>query len=1022
MSQTSQAAVSPGAPAVLPDQTPQAMVTVMCPLDRTNLARAEAAIDALGNPAGAELARALGALDPDGAGGTHFASLHAFASRDGARRHILLEINGDGDEEAALERFVSAIGDRLRPVFALASDWKDGDLRAYLREHRVAVGAGWFDHPGLCFAGTPGLAVGRIAFEQRLAQRVADLLAGQTGDLAALARVAAVRLALRGDPAFEAALTPADSPLRGGGASRLALAFALLTSGVRAFLWPVMALVVAWALVAAFRAAPHAGFWGAVGAGVAGLLMATVVALGILAVLAAVGYLVFRRAEVRDPVEDRMPDTRTNAEMYARENHFAQNHMISITERKPGLVRQFTSRLIFWAIGVFAGRLYPAGFLGQIGSIHFARWVTAPGTPDLVFLSNYDGGWEGYLEDFITKANQGLTGVWSNTVGFPRSENLINKGATDGERFKRYARRSMVPTRFWFSAYPTLTTRVIRTNAEIRRGLSGVMTEDEARRWLALFGSAARPASKLVSGGIQSLVFGGLGFLPHGTALVFDLPEGAAARDWLADVLPFVAFNDGRRLRHPAVVTLALGARGLSRLGLPNSAVESFPFAFNMGMVDPARARMLGDTGENAAEHWRWGRTQPDVILLVYGTTPEDVAELAARMRDRASAAGVADIHAIPLDMVCPGKAEPFGFADGVSQPVIRGTYKGMRGGDPIHLVEPGEFVLGYPNNRGAIEPGPVLPALADPDNLLPLVGGCEDFDRTRVDADRDLGFNGSFLVVRELEQDVAAFDEYCREQAELLAEMRRFGEPYPLVVAGTDDEKALAAEFIGAKMVGRWKDGSSIVRYPYESRARQKAREAAARDPDCDPRAAGGDSLVVRSPAMTDGAAPAVRGPSSASVANARIGDNDFLLGTEDPEGLRCPFGAHIRRANPRDSFDPGSEKEIGIVNRHRIMRVGRPYAAPEGGKPGLLFMCLNGDIERQFEIVQQDWLRSPSFHGLANETDPLLDDGAARSGFTIPTRDGPAVLAPLPRFVTTRGGGYFFLPGKRLLEFLSR
>ena len=77
----------------------------------------------------------------------------------------------------------------------------------------------------------------------------------------------------------------------------------------------------------------------------------------------------------------------------------------------------------------------------------------------------------------------------------------------------------MVPTRFWYSAYPELTTTIIRTNAEIRRGLSGAMTEDEAIRWLALFGSAARPASKLVSSEIQSLVFGGLGFLKFGTCL-----------------------------------------------------------------------------------------------------------------------------------------------------------------------------------------------------------------------------------------------------------------------------------------------------------------------------------------------------------------------------------------------------------------------------------------------------------------------------------------------------------------------
>ena len=144
-------------------------------------------------------------------------------------------------------------------------------------------------------------------------------------------------------------------------------------------------------------------------------------------------YLVFSRAEARDPLDDRMPDTRTNAAMFERENHTAQNHMFSITERKPGLIRKFTSRLVFWVIGELTVRQFRPGFLGEIGSIHFARWVTPPGSPDLLFLSNYDGSWESYLEDFITKAHLGLTGVWSNTVFFPRSENLVGKGATDGE-------------------------------------------------------------------------------------------------------------------------------------------------------------------------------------------------------------------------------------------------------------------------------------------------------------------------------------------------------------------------------------------------------------------------------------------------------------------------------------------------------------------------------------------------------------------------------------------------------------
>ena len=93
-----------------------------------------------------------------------------------------------------------------------------------------------------------------------------------------------------------------------------------------------------------------------------------------------------------------------------------------------------------------------------------------------------------------------------------------------------------------------------------------------------------------------------------------------------------------------------------------------------------------------------------------------------------------------------------------------------MRNADPIHLVEPGEFILGYPDNRGNTPPGPTLPALADPDNLLPLVGAVGGFDKTVVENDRDLGFNGTFLVIRQLEQDVQAFKDYCKQEAKRLA------------------------------------------------------------------------------------------------------------------------------------------------------------------------------------------------------------------------------------------------------------
>ena len=93
---------------------------------------------------------------------------------------------------------------------------------------------------------------------------------------------------------------------------------------------------------------------------------------------------------------------------------------------------------MFWAVGLAASKYFKPGVLSDIATIHFARWVTIPNSRDLLFMSNYGGSWESYLEDFITKAHSGLTGIWSNTVGFPKASNLFMDGATDGDRFKRW--------------------------------------------------------------------------------------------------------------------------------------------------------------------------------------------------------------------------------------------------------------------------------------------------------------------------------------------------------------------------------------------------------------------------------------------------------------------------------------------------------------------------------------------------------------------------------------------------------
>ena len=165
-----------------------ALVTIIAPLDLDRLADAEAAIDLLGNPARNDIRAALDRHE-DAEHGTHFASLHAFKSQDGKRAYLAFEFSADGPEADALARIDRQIGEHLRPVFMLAKDWNGGELLAFLRRHSVAPGNGWFSSPGLLFAGTPGLTVGRISREAKLAAFVTGVLSGQPADWDALTRV-----------------------------------------------------------------------------------------------------------------------------------------------------------------------------------------------------------------------------------------------------------------------------------------------------------------------------------------------------------------------------------------------------------------------------------------------------------------------------------------------------------------------------------------------------------------------------------------------------------------------------------------------------------------------------------------------------------------------------------------------------------------------------------------------------------------------------------------------------------------
>lgn len=170
-----------------------------------------------------------------------------------------------------------------------------------------------------------------------------------------------------------------------------------------------------------------------------------------------------------------------------REDFQVQNQLTHLVAVKPGPFRLLTLRLVFYAINTLARFYFNQGNLGGLSTIHYARWVLIDGGKRLLFFSNYDGSWERYLGDFIDQAHVGLTAVWSNTQGFPKTSNLIHEGATDEERFKAWTRAHQLPTQLWYSAYKQLTVPNIEQNALICAGLiQKPATRQALERWLML--------------------------------------------------------------------------------------------------------------------------------------------------------------------------------------------------------------------------------------------------------------------------------------------------------------------------------------------------------------------------------------------------------------------------------------------------------------------------------------------------------------------------------------------------------
>jgi Dyp-type peroxidase family len=476
---------------------------------------------------------------------------------------------------------------------------------------------------------------------------------------------------------------------------------------------------------------------------------------------------------------------------------------------------------------------------------------------------------------------------------------------------------------------------------------------------------------------IQGLVTRGYGNLPAACYLLLGIQNVAKARAWLNKLAKNITYADSRPDKQ--AINISLSYSGVSKLIDDPAIADTFSDEFRSGMNTIHKRHILGDEGENAPEHWLWGGPATetiDCLLLCYAKDETALNKLTDDLLKNLAEQGLKLIENLTTEFL-PDNKEHFGFRDSIGQPFI-GEFKpeqafAMRS---VHL---GEFLLGYPNGYERYTQSPSVHASKDPNNLLK--------PSPENTAQHDLGLNGTYLVFRQLFQDVPGFWRSLKGYAEELIQTENPALP-------EDDVKNEAIR-LASKMVGRWPSGTALVHAPDKDL------------PDIENK-------------------------------------DDFTYHATDADGRKCPLGAHIRRTNPRDSLqpEPGTEKSLAFSDRHRLLRRGRPYGKPYDASVdpekylqnldkeaapvprGLHFICLNANIGRQFEFVQHTWSNNPNFNGLYKDPDPIIGsrtmNGLSNTQFTIQKQPVRCQLNNLPAFIQTRGGGYFFMPSRRALHFL--
>ncbi len=485
-----------------------------------------------------------------------------------------------------------------------------------------------------------------------------------------------------------------------------------------------------------------------------------------------------------------------------------------------------------------------------------------------------------------------------------------------------------------------------------------------------------------------------------------------AIRPRVTTAEPWDASEDatGKRIVAKPPVTLNIGFSyaGLRALGLPTRTLRLMPDEFIDGMG--CRAAILGDDGGSAPDHWDPIWREPGALPVhvwvslnagadASGMPLPDLDDWTAWLDGLATGAvtligghgsdgserwqdSAALMETLPDGTCRPAAREHFGFTDGISDPVFRGQFDAAA--EKLAAIGGGKIATGTydaATSWSALEAGEFILGQPDEGQQLPVATQPAMFSR-----------NGTFMVWRKLEQDVAAWD----------ADMARQAARWQAVNPSASAEEA--CETVRAKIVGRWRNGIPLVAAPTWADYKGLQGEYAA----C-------IAIALRKPRDSD---------EAQRLAKFNLLMTGFRYG-EDAGGAKCPLGAHIRRANPRDMLDPKLSPTVGastLTNRRRILRRGLPYVDADGTK-GIVFMAICSSLFRQFEFIQQQWMNYGLDFDAGNDTCPLIGGRTISDKHVVPGGPGsaPFIASGLPEFVLTRGGEYFFLPSLTALRMIA-